>query len=371
LSKIIGNGIALTRPCNRNGNKHSGFLLCYLVQVGKVIPLRLIGEEEYARQILLHFRHENPDNAPEDLRFSIGEVPVINPRSVWPLLKDAFSAWIADEAQTLGAALAFYTIFSLAPVLILATAIAGLAFGKRVAHVESLRQLHDLLGPTGAAAIHDLLQSAHRPTLGSLAGAIGIATLLLGASGAFTELHDALNKIWKVPPRSESIWVSTIRGRFLSFGLVLVTGLLMVMSLVLSAALAMADKFMRHLFHAPPFLFESLNFLVSACVITVLFALIFKVLPDTKIDWGDVWIGAIGTSLLFTIGKMVIGLYLGRSSLASAYGAAASLVIVLVWVYYSAQIVLLGAEFTHIYAYKHGSRSELVPCSQLHRIRAA
>ena len=281
---------------------------------------------------------------------------MIDPKAVWALCRGACAAWIADRAQTLGAALAFYTIFALAPILILATSIAGIVFGKRMIDGGSVQQLQDLLGASGSTAIQNLIQSAHRPALSSIAGVIGLGTLILGASGAFTELHDALNKIWKVPPRSESVWISTLRGRFLSFCLVLITGLLLLMSVAFSTVLAMAEKFMRYRFSAPPLLFECVNFLLSVCIITLLFALIFKFLPDTQIAWGDVWIGATATSLLFTFGKMLIGFYLGRSSLASAYGGAASLVIVLVWVYYSAQIFLLGAEFTRIYAHKHGSR---------------
>ena len=288
-----------------------------------------------------------------------------NAKVAWALLKEACYAWVADNAPSLGAALAFYTIFSLAPVLMVATAVAGVVFGREAAEGEILRQIQALVGHTGAAAIQTVIQSANRPGFGTIASAIGLGTVLLGASGAFVELQDALNKIWRAKPRPESILICTIRKRFLSFGLVLGTGFLLLVSLALSAGLAVAGKFMGHLLPAPPFLFESANSLLSFGVITLLFAMIFKVLPDTEIAWGDVWIGAAVTSLLFTIGKLLIGLYLGRSTLASVYGAAASLVIVLVWVYYSAQIVLLGAEFTHIYANKHGSRVEQMSRSRL------
>jgi membrane protein len=256
----------------------------------------------------------------------------------------------------LGAALAFYTIFSVTPVVVVATAIAGLVFGREAAQGEILRQIQAFVGHSGAETIQTVIQSANQPALGTLATTLGIGAVLLGASGAFVELHDALNKIWKVKPRSESFLVGTMRKRVLSFGLVLGTGFLLLVSLGLSAALAVMDKFVGYLLPAPAFLFESANSVLSFAVTTLLFAMIFKLLPDTKIVWRDVWIGAAVTSFLFTLGKILIGLYLGRSSLASAYGAAASLVVVLVWTYYSAQILLWGAEFTHIYATKYGSQ---------------
>jgi membrane protein len=284
-----------------------------------------------------------------------------NPRTAWALLKEACCAWMADNAPSLGAALAFYTIFSLAPVFIVATAIAGIVFGREAAEGELLRQIQAWVGHTGAAAIQTVIQSANRPALGTIAGIIGLGTVLLGASGAFVALHEALNNIWKVEPRSEGFVASTMRKRFLSFGLVLGTGFLLLLSLALSAALAILGKFMGQVLPAPAFLFESVNSLLSFGVTTLLFAMIFKILPDTKVAWSDVWIGAAVTSLLFTTGKMLIGLYLGRSTMVSAYGAAASLVIVLVWIYYSAQILLLGAEFTQIYAKKHGSRVGPMP----------
>lgn len=292
-----------------------------------------------------------------------------NLKVTYTLLKEACSAWLEDNAPSLGAALAFYTIFSLAPVLIVAIAVAGLAFGQRAAEGEILRQIQALVGETGARAVQAVIRSANRPALGVLASAIGIVTVLVGASSAFVELQDALNKIWKVQRRSESILVGAIRERFFSFCLVLSTGFLLMVSLVSSAVLGTVGKFMGHLLPKPVFLLESVDLLVSFGVITLLLAMIFKFLPDTEIAWSDVWIGAGVASLLFTIGKVLIGFYLLRSTVASAYGAAASLVILLVWIYYSAQILLLGAEVTHVYANKHGSRVEsgakrvgAVPC---------
>ena len=276
------------------------------------------------------------------------------------LLKEAGSAWLEDNAPRLGAALAFYMIFSLAPVLIVAIAVAGLAFGKSAAEGEVLRQMQALVGETGAKAVQAIIQSANRPALGVIAATVGILTVLVGASGAFVELQDALNQIWRIPQRRESIWVGAIRKRFWSFGLVLCTGFLLMLSLVASAALGAAGKLMEQLLRKPVFLVESMDFLLSFGAITLLLAMIFKFVPDTEVAWSDVWIGAALASLLFTIGKALVGFYLVRSTVASAYGAAGSLVILLVWIYYSAQILLLGAEVTHVYASKHGSRLGLL-----------
>ena len=284
----------------------------------------------------------------------------------YALFKESCSAWAEDHASSLGAALAFYTVFSLAPVLIVAMAVAGLAFGQKAAEGEFSRQLQGLVGEAGARAVQAIIRSANRPALGVFASTFGIGTLLLGASGAFVELQGALNKIWKVQPRSESIWLGVIRERFLSFGLVLGLGFLLIVSLVVSAALGAVGHLITPLLPWHVFLLESVNFLLSLGVIALLLALIFKYLPDTKIAWSDVWIGAAGASLLLTTGKALIGLYLARSTVASAYGAAASLIIILTWVYYSAQIFLLGAEVTHVYSYKHGSRAEGSPVHLQH-----
>ena len=320
---------------------------------------------------------ERTDSAPTDrpLRRSIWDslrtvTVALNPSVAWLLFKEAGSAWFADNAPSLGAALAYYTIFSLAPVLIVVIAVAGLAFGREAAEREILRQIQALVGPAGAATIQTIIQRADQPALGIIASTLGPATVLVGASGAFLQLQDTLNQIWKVKPKSESFWLCELRKRSLSFGLVLGTGFLLLVSLAVSAGLAMVGTFMGHLLPIPAFLLESVNFLLSFAVITLLFAMIFKVLPDTEVAWGDVWIGAGVTALLFTIGKMLIGLYLGKSSVASTYGAAGSLVVVLVWVYYSAQILLLGAEFMHVYAKQHGSRVGSRSGSQVERIGA-
>ena len=259
----------------------------------------------------------------------------------------------------MGAALTFYAILSLAPVLIVATAVAGLGFWQKTAEAEVLRHIQALAGETGARVLQDAILSANRPALGAIASMIGVGTIMVGASGAFVELQDSLNKIWRVERKPGSILLGAIRQRFLSFSLVLGTGVLLLFSLVSSAALAAVEKFMGHLLPWPLFFWESVDFFFWCGVITLLLAAIFKLLPDTEIAWTDVWIGAAIASLLFTIGKVLIGLYLAGSAVGSAYGAMSAPLVVLVWIYYSAQIVLFGAEITHVYANKHGSRSRI------------
>ena len=276
-------------------------------------------------------------------------------KAAYVLFKKACSAWSDDDAPSMGAALAFYTIFSLAPVLIVAISVAGLAFGQKAAEGEFARQLQSLVGTTGARAIQAILRSANRPALGIMASAIGMGTLLVGASGAFVELQDALNKIWKVQCRPGGVWLRVIRERFLSFGLVLGLGFLLIVSLVVSAALGAVGNYLAPLLPWPVFMLESVNFILSLGVIALLLAMIFKFLPESDIAWSDVWVGAAIASLLLTIGKALIGVYLAKSTVASAYGAASSLVIILTWIYYSAQIVLFGAEVTHVYAHDHSS----------------
>jgi membrane protein len=274
------------------------------------------------------------------------------------LLRHAAAAWLADNAPRLGAALAFYTLFSLAPVLIVAVSVAGFVFGEKAAQGEIVRQFQGLMGTQGATAIETIIQSTNRPALGVFAITLGLLAILVGASGAFNELQDALNTIWKVDSRTKSFWTVTSRQRFFSLGLVIATGFLLLTSLVVTAALSAAERFVSNLLPISVILLESINFVFSFGMITILFALILKFIPDTPISWRDVRMGAAVTSLLFTVGKVVIGFYLGHSALTSAYGAAASLVIFLIWIYYSAQILLFGAELTHIYALKYGSRME-------------
>jgi membrane protein len=281
--------------------------------------------------------------------------PVSLPRTLTNLLTQAGAAWLDDDAPTLGAALAFYTLFSLAPVLIVAVSVAGFAFGDKVAQGEVVRQFQGLMGIQGATAIETILQSTNRPGLGMLATALSLLAILVGASGAFNELQDALNIIWKVHS-TKTFWRVALRHRFFSLGLVVATGFLLLTSLVITAFLSAAERLVGTLLPVSIIVLQSMNFVFSFVVITLLFALILKLIPDTTIPWRDVWMGAAVTSLLFTMGKVLIGFYLGHSALTSAYGAAASLVVFLIWIYYSAQILLFGAEITHVYALKYDPR---------------
>ena len=274
------------------------------------------------------------------------------------LLRRAGEAWIADNAPRLGAALAFYTLFSLAPVLIVTVSLAGVVFGDKAAQGEIVRQFQGLIGTQGAIAIETIIQSTNRPALGVFATTFGVLAIFIGASGAFNELQDALDMIWKVDNRTKSFWTVTIKQRLLSLGLVLAAGFLLLTSLVVTAFLSATEKYISNLLPKSLVLLESINLVFSFCIITLLFALIFKFIPDTAIPFRDVWMGAAVTSVLFTVGKVIIGFYLGHSALTSAYGAAASLVIFLIWIYYSAQILLFGAELTHVYALKYGSRRD-------------
>ena len=279
----------------------------------------------------------------------------MNARTIWTLLKETFSEWSEDKASRLAAALAYYTIFSLAPLLIIAIAVAGLVFGQEAAQGELVAQIQGLVGQEGAKLIETMIQSASKPTSGIIATAIAIATILFGASGLFGQLQDALNTIWEVKPKPERSILGMVKDRFLSFTMVLGIGFLLLVSLIISAVLSALNPYLTDLLPGSIYLIQILNVVISFGVITLLFAMIYKVLPDVKIAWGDVWIGAAVTSLLFTLGKFLIGLYLGNSSAGSAYGAAGSLVVLLLWVYYSAQILLFGAEFTQVYAKRRGS----------------
>lgn len=274
----------------------------------------------------------------------------MNFKSLTPTLKETFADWNKHEAPRLGAALAFYTILSLSPLVILVVALVGLFFDRSTAQTHILNQVQGMIGPEGGKAVESMLANAHKPSSGILGTIVGLLTLLFGASGVFGELRSAMNKIWEVPPKETSgIW-GMLRERFFSFGMVLSIGFLLMVSLVLSTALAAIGKFFGGILPVPASVLAIANFLFSFLAIAVLFALIFKFVPETKIPWRDVRVGAIATALLFTIGKTLIGLYLGKASVGSAYGAAGSLIVVIVWVYYSAQIFFFGAEFTHVYA---------------------
>lgn len=277
---------------------------------------------------------------------------------IWKLLSATYMKWSEDHAQGLGAALAFYTVFSLAPLLLIVIAIAGLVFGQEAAEGQIIGQIQGLVGEESAKAIQGILENVRKPATGLIATALAIITLLFGATGVFAQLQEALNTIWGVENKADVGILQILRNRFLSFMTVLGSGFLLLASLVLSAGLAAIGHKLEYLLPGPEPLIQVINFLVSFGVITVLFAMIYKMLPDVSIQWSDVWIGAGMTSLLFTIGKFLIGLYLGKSDVGVVYGAAGSLIVILLWVYYAAQIFLLGAEFTAVYANSHGSRLE-------------
>ncbi|MBX3444056.1 MAG: YihY/virulence factor BrkB family protein [Planctomyces sp.] len=279
-------------------------------------------------------------------------------RDAWPLLRQTFAEWSEDKAPRLGAALAFYTALSIAPLLVLSLRIAAEVFDEQAARGEIERQMTSMIGPEGGAAIQGMIESANRPDSGggTIATVLGIATLLFGASGVFAQLQDALNTIWEVQPKpGRGVW-GVIRDRFLSFAMVLGIAFLLLVSLILSAALSFIGSYLQFLPDSLQIVSQALNLLASTAIITLLFAMMFKLLPDVEMAWRDVWLGAAVTAVLFTLGKFGIGLYLGRSSMASAYGVAGSFVVLLVWVYYSAQILFFGAELTQVYANQHGSR---------------
>lgn len=278
-------------------------------------------------------------------------------QQAWRLTKDAAAAWVDDFAPSMGAALAYYTIFSLAPMLVIVIAVAGFFFGHQAAQGEIIMQLRDMVGSTGASAIEALLKSASEPGQGIIAATMGILTLMIGATAVFGELQSALDRIWKVPPVKKGGIRNLLLKRLLSFGMVMGLGFMLLVSLILSAALAAFGKWWGNVLGGWTIVLEILNLAISFGVITGLFAMIYKFMPRATIPWRDVWVGSVITALLFTIGKFAIGLYLGTTNMASGFGAAGSLVVLLVWIYYSAQIFLLGAEFTWVFAQQHGSQS--------------
>ena len=252
--------------------------------------------------------------------------------------------------------MAFYSVFALAPLFLIVIAMAGLVFGQEAAQGQIIGQIQGLVGEDSAKAIQHMIEEARKPSAGIIATVLAIVMLLLGATGVFAQLQEALNTIWRVEEKpGEGIW-KILKDRFFSLMAVLGTGFLLLISLIISAGLSAVGTSVEHSLPVPEFLLQIINFCVSFAIVTLLFAMIYKLLPDISIQWGDVWIGAIITSLLFTIGKFFIGLYLGRSEVGIAYGTAGSLVVILIWVYYASQIFLFGAEFTAVYAESHGSR---------------
>jgi membrane protein len=266
------------------------------------------------------------------------------------LFRDAFNSFLEDRTLRMAGALAYYSVFSMAPLILIAIGVASQFFDKQAARAQVLHEISDTVGPSARDALAQILDQAGGAGNGIVATVVGVVLLLVGASGAFAELQDGLNNIWKVKPKPGlGIW-ELIKNRLLSITVVLGTGFLLLVSLVLSAVLSALGGWMENHLPGSAWIWQVLNGALSFAVVALLFAMIFKILPDARIDWRDVWIGAVVTAALFTIGKAVIGAYLGRSGLAATYGAAGSIVVLLTWVYYSAVILLFGAEFTHVYA---------------------
>jgi membrane protein len=276
-------------------------------------------------------------------------------KTIIRLLKEAGAGWTEDKISVHGAALAFYTIFSIAPLLIIIIAIAGLAFGEQASKGQIFSAIQGLVGEYGARSIQAFVHSAaSEPRVGLIASVIGLATLLIGASEVFAQLQESLNTIWGVatkPGKGNRVF---IRRRLLTFSMIIAIGFLLLVTLVISAGLAALGQFVGARLPGGFFIWQVVNALVSFTITTLLFGAILKILPDVNLEWRDVWLGAAVTALLFTVGKLLIGLYLGHSGIASTYGAAGSLVVVLLWVYYASQILLFGAEFTRAYTVFHG-----------------
>ncbi|MFI4867823.1 MAG: YihY/virulence factor BrkB family protein [Steroidobacterales bacterium] len=280
----------------------------------------------------------------------------VNLKSVWGLLRQTVLECNRHEAARLGASLAFYAVLSLAPLVILTIALAGSVIGTAAAQEQVLLQFQDLLGPAGATAVQSMIVHAQSVRATSIASALGLMTLLFGASQIFSELQSALNKIWEVDTFSAGGILALIRQRFFSLGLVLAIGLLLLVSLLLSAALAAVGKFMGGALPLPEWILHGLDFLLSVAGTSALFALIFQYIPDAPTDWRYSWMGGLLTAALFSLGKSLIGLYLGKAGIGSAYGEAGSLVVVVVWVYYSSQIFFFGAELTHVLSQRRRAR---------------
>ena len=281
----------------------------------------------------------------------------------WMLVKAAATAWIDDYAPSMGAALAYYSVFSLAPLLLIVISVAGLLFGEDAARGQIFGQLSGLMGSDAAAAIEALLASVNQPAEGITATAVGVVLLLIGATSVFGELQDALDRIWRAPRRPSTsglsgLW-SLLRSRLLSFGLILGIAFLLMVSLVTGAVIAAFGKWWGVYFGGSEALAQWVNSVVGYLLATLVFAMIYKPMPRARVHWRDVWIGAAVTASLFTLGQFLIGLYIGKSGIASGFGAAGSIAVIFVWVYYSAQVFLIGAEFTWVYARTFGSMKDL------------
>lgn len=277
-------------------------------------------------------------------------------KSGFSMLKEAFQEWKDDEALQLGAALAYYTIFSIAPMLLVAIAVAGFVWGREAVQGELVAQIQGLVGRQGAEAVQTMIANAGKQQSGGIwATVIALGTILFGATGAFAQLQSSLNHIWNVEQRPDLGVKGLVKARVMAFGMVLVIGFMLLVSLVISTAVAALGNYLGGRMPGAQTLISLVSFVVLFALITFLFAMMFRFLPDVKIEWRDVWVGAVTTALLFSIGKYLIGLYLGNSSVASTYGAAGSLIILLLWIYYSTQILFFGAELTQVYARRYGS----------------
>jgi len=294
-----------------------------------------------------------------------------------PLIGKTFNSWQQDNCLRLSAALSYYSIFSIAPLLVIAISMAGLFLGPKAAQDQIHEQLQNYVGSQTAESVQTLIQSAYQPQKGHLGAAIGIVTLIIGAAGVFGQLKDSLNTIWKVQQKPGGGVKSFLRNNLLSFGMILVIGFLLLVSLLLTAAVSGASAFFGRILNLPPTFWSLVTSVASWAIVTVLFAAIFRVLPDARIKWRNVWVGAAVTAVLFEIGKFALGWYLGRPSTVSAYGAAGSVVLLLLWVYYASLILFFGAEFTRVYSEAAGEaiipaeNAEMVNCAALLPANAA
>lgn len=278
-----------------------------------------------------------------------------NRKAAWDFFAETYNEWRKDNAMTLGAALAFYTTFSMAPILIIVIAIFGFIFGEKSVQAEIIKRVQELIGEQGAIAVRMVIHAAYQPGHGFWATIIGIGVILFGSTSALVMLKRALNIMWGAKPNPDApIW-NIVKERLLSFVMILLIGLLLFLSLMFSLALLFLTRFFHHMLSLPPVFMQTADIVISVLLVTLLFALIYKFLPDVKIAWTDVWIGSAITAILFTLGKFLFGMYLGHSRFRSAYGAASSLAVILLWVYYSSQVFFIGAELTRVYANRYGS----------------
>lgn len=294
----------------------------------------------------------------------------MKPKAIFGLIKDAYTDFGEDKAERLGAALAYYTIFSIGPLLVLLIAIAGFVFGQAAAEGQVVDRVQGFLGKEGAETVQGMITSASTPTAGIIATVFGTITLLLGALGILSQLKNALNTIWEVEPKKGGSLISNIKDTVVSFLMVGGAAFLLLLSLIANSVLANMSGYLSDKLPLGPIFWQLVNYAITLLVVTPVFAAIFKFLPDVKIEWKDVWIGAFATALLFMIGQVAIGFYMGIAKVGSAFGAASSLVVILVWIYYSAQILFFGAELTQVYAAKYGSRKDAQATGEAARTRA-